>query len=93
MGTVEESPTIEEIKQMLTARKVKTVYLMPFMAVAGDHAANDLAGEDENSWKSMLTRAGTKCIPVLKGSAESDDITAIWVDHLKEAVSRWEANL
>ena len=91
MGTVEESPTIEEIKQMLTARKVKTVYLVPFMAVAGDHAANDLAGEDETSWKSMLSRAGIKCIPVLKGSAEFDDITAIWVDHLKAAVSRWEA--
>jgi len=91
MGTVEESPTIAEIQQMLTARKVETAYLMPFMAVAGDHAANDLAGEEEASWKSILTRAGIKCIPVLKGSAEFDDITVIWVNHLKEAVSRWEA--
>ena len=91
MGTVEESPTIEEIKQMLSVRKVKTAYLMPFMAVAGDHAANDMSGEDETSWKSILTRSGIKCIPMLKGSAEFDDITAIWVDHLKAAVYRWEA--
>jgi sirohydrochlorin cobaltochelatase len=91
MGTVEASPTIEEIQQLLTARKVKTVYLMPFMAVAGDHAANDLAGDEETSWKSTLTRAGIKCIPVLKGSAEFDDIAAIWVDHLKAAASGWEA--
>jgi sirohydrochlorin cobaltochelatase len=91
MGTVEESPTILEIQPMLAARKVKTAYLMPFMAVAGDHAANDLAGEDQTSWKSVLTRDGIKCIPVLKGSAEIDGIAAIWVDHLKAAVSRWEA--
>jgi sirohydrochlorin cobaltochelatase len=91
MGTVEESPTIEEIKQVLIARQVKTAYVMPFMAVAGDHAANDLAGEEDASWKSILTRAGIKCIPVLKGSAEFDDITVIWVDHLKAALSRWEA--
>jgi sirohydrochlorin cobaltochelatase len=90
MGTVEQSPTIEEILEILTARQVKTVYVMPFMAVAGDHAANDLAGEEETSWKSILTRAGIKCIPVLKGSAEFDDIAAIWVHHLKEAVSRWD---
>jgi len=90
MGTVEESPTIDEIRQMLSARKVKTAYLMPFMAVAGDHALNDLAGEDATSWKSVLTRSGIDCVPVLKGSAESDDITAIWVDHLKKAVSHWD---
>jgi sirohydrochlorin cobaltochelatase len=55
MGTVEESPTIEEIKQMLTARKVKTAYLMPFMAVAGDHAGND--GRRRGFLESVLTRA------------------------------------
>jgi sirohydrochlorin cobaltochelatase len=91
MGTAEQSPTIEEIQPMLTARKVKTAYVMPFMAVAGDHAATDLAGEEGASWKSILTRAGIKCIPVLKGSAEFDDIAAIWVNHLKAAVSRWDA--
>lgn len=91
MGTVEGSPAIEEIQQVLSVRKVKTVYLIPFMAVAGDHAVNDLAGDEETSWKNRLTRAGIKCIPVLKGSAEFDDLTAIWVDHLKDAVSRREA--
>jgi len=91
MGTVEENPTIGDIKQTLVARKIKTAYLMPFTAVAGDHAANDMSGEDESSWKSTLTRAGIKCIPVLKGAAEFDAIAAIWVDHLKATVLRWEA--
>jgi sirohydrochlorin cobaltochelatase len=91
MGTVEENPTIGDITSMLVARKIKSAYLMPFMAVAGDHAVNDMAGEDESSWKSTLTRAGIKCFPVLKGSAEFDGVASIWVAHLKAATRQWEA--
>ena len=56
---------------------------MPFMSVAGDHARNDMAGDEDDSWKSILTKAGIKCVPVLKGSAEFDNIVDIWVDHLE----------
>ena len=90
MGTVEESPTIEEIRDTLVLRNVSRAYLMPFMAVAGDHARNDLAGEAEGSWKNVLARAGIKCTPVLTGAAECDDIGMIWVEHLKAAISRLE---
>ena len=90
MGTVEESPTIEEIRDTLVSRKVSRAYLMPFMAVAGDHARNDLAGEEEGSWKNVLARAGIKCTPVLTGAAEYDDIGMIWVEHLKAAGARLE---
>jgi sirohydrochlorin cobaltochelatase len=72
---------------MLLARKIKVAYLMPFMSVAGDHAINDMAGEDEDSWESILTKAGIRCLPVLKGTAEYDEIVDIWVDHLKEVMS------
>ncbi|MBI5580242.1 MAG: sirohydrochlorin cobaltochelatase [Deltaproteobacteria bacterium] len=88
MGTVEESPTIEEIRDALVLRKVSRAYLMPFMAVAGDHARNDLAGDGEGSWKNVLARAGIKCTPVLAGAAEYEDIGMIWVEHLKAAVAR-----
>jgi sirohydrochlorin cobaltochelatase len=88
MGTVEESPTIEEIRDTLVVRKVSRAYLMPFMAVAGEHARNDLAGEEEGSWKNVLARAGIKSTPVLTGAAEYDDIGMIWVEHLKAAVAR-----
>jgi sirohydrochlorin cobaltochelatase len=87
VGTVEGSPEIAEIKEMLITQKVKTAYLMPFMSVAGDHAINDMAGEEEGSWKSILTKAGISCSPVLKGTAEYDDIVEIWVDHLAKAIS------
>ena len=87
VGTVEGSPEIDEIKEMLLARKVKTAYLIPFMSVAGDHAINDMAGEEDGSWKSILTKSGISCTPILKGTAEYDEIVEIWVDHLKKAIS------
>ncbi|WDN87307.1 sirohydrochlorin cobaltochelatase [Desulfosarcina sp. BuS5] len=83
VGTVEGSPTIDDVKKMLLAKKIKKAYLIPFMSVAGDHARNDMAGDEDDSWKSILTKAGIKCVPVLKGSAEFDNIVDIWVDHLE----------
>ena len=83
VGTVEGFPEIDDIKAMLIKKKIKKVYLMPFMSVAGDHARNDMAGDEEDSWKSVLTAAGIECVPILKGTAEYDEIIAIWVDHLK----------
>ena len=63
--------------------------LIPFMSVAGDHAMNDMAGEEEDSWKSILTQTGITCLPVLKGTAEYDEIVKIWVDHLKTALAQF----
>jgi sirohydrochlorin cobaltochelatase len=90
MGTVGGSPSIEEIRDLLAARGIRAAYLLPFMAVAGEHARNDLAGDGDGSWKSILTAAGIRCTPLLKGSAEADGLAAVWVDHLKQAVSQLE---
>ncbi len=83
MGTVEGTPTLDDIKAMLLERGVKKAYLMPFMSVAGDHTVNDLAGDDPDSWKSVLTAAGIECMPVVKGLAEYDAFADIWMGHLK----------
>jgi sirohydrochlorin cobaltochelatase len=82
VGTVEGYPDIDLIKTLLTQKKIKKVYLMPFMSVAGDHAKNDMAGDEDDSWKSILTQAGFECDVVLKGTAEYDDFVDIWVDHV-----------
>ncbi len=74
------------IKERLSKQKVKTAYLLPLMTVAGDHSINDIAGEEEDSWKSILSKAGISCKPVLKGLAAYDTIAGIWVDHLKQAM-------
>ena len=66
---------------------IKKAYLLPFMSVAGDHAINDMAGEEEDSWKSMLTDAGIQCEPILKGVAEFDALVDLWIDNLKTGMT------
>jgi sirohydrochlorin cobaltochelatase len=82
IGCVEGYPEISEILSMLKERKIRKVYLMPFMSVAGDHAKNDMAGDEPDSWKSILTAAGYGCDTILKGTAEYDVFVDIWVDHI-----------
>jgi len=89
VGTVEGAPEIDDVKAMLLKKNIKKAYLIPFMSVAGDHARNDMAGKEKDSWKSILTATGIECIPILKGTAEYDEIVAIWVDHLKTVMSHF----
>ena len=90
VGTVEGYPDVELIKELVLQKKIKKVYLMPFMSVAGDHAKNDMTGDEEDSWKSIFTRAGTQCVPILKGTAEYGVFVDIWVDHLAGPLSHFE---
>ncbi len=88
VGTVEGAPDIDAIRTLLEKKGLTKAYLMPFMSVAGNHARNDMAGDDDGSWKSVLTKAGVQCEVVLKGTAEYDNLTGIWVEHLGEALKR-----
>ena len=90
VGTVEGYPEIDLIKELLLRKKIKKAYLIPFMSVAGDHAKNDMAGEEDDSWKSILTHAGVHCVPVLKGTAEFEDFVNIWVDHVASPLSHFK---
>ena len=90
VGTVEGYPGVDLIQELLLKKKIKKAYLMPFMSVAGDHALNDMAGDEDDSWKSILTKAGIQCVPILKGTAEYDDFVQIWVDHLRGALGHFE---
>jgi sirohydrochlorin cobaltochelatase len=84
LGVIAGSPSPEEIKAMLLARKIDKVYLLPFLAVAGGHAHTDIAGKDASSWKSILTKEGIDCVPILKGLADYDNLLDIWISHLQE---------
>jgi sirohydrochlorin cobaltochelatase len=90
VGTVEGSPLIDEIIGMLREKKIKKVTLMPFMSVAGDHARNDMAGDEQDSWKSILEKAGFKCDIVMKGTAEYDNMIDIWMGHLKGVMKHYQ---
>ncbi len=90
VGTVEGYPDAEMIKGLMLQKKINKAYLMPFMSVAGDHAKNDMAGGESDSWKSIFSQSGIDCVPVLKGTAEYDDFVAIWVDHIRGPLSHFE---
>jgi sirohydrochlorin cobaltochelatase len=89
VGTVEGYPAIDLLKELMLKKKIKKAWLIPFMSVAGDHAKNDMAGDEDDSWKSILTQAGIQCVPVLKGTAEYDSFADIWVDHIQGPLSHF----
>ena len=88
VGTVEGTPSLDDVRAALKERKVKKAWLQPLMAVSGDHAVNDMAGDGEDSWKSVLAADGVTCVPVLRGTAEIPAFVDIWLDHLQAAVER-----
>ncbi|MFO7802384.1 MAG: sirohydrochlorin cobaltochelatase [Desulfovermiculus sp.] len=90
MGTIGGPPGLEEIVADLEQKDIQKAYLMPFMSVAGDHVRNDMAGDGPDSWKSLLNEAGIKSEPVLKGTAEYDNLVDIWVDHLKGVMEHFK---
>lgn len=89
VAAVEGSNSIETVVPKLTIRKVKKVFLVPLMSVAGDHAKNDMAGAEKDSWKSILTERGFTCEAILKGTAEIPEIVDVWLDHLNAAFSHF----
>jgi len=86
VGTVEGSPSVDDVLAQLKARKLRKAYLVPLMSVAGDHAHNDMAGEEPDSWASVLKRAGIATVPVFRGAAEIEAVGRIWLDHLRAAM-------
>ena len=85
VGTVEGFPGLDYVIRRLKLRQIKKVYLMPLMIVAGDHARNDLAGAEEDSWDSILKAEGFETQIILKGLGEIDAIAEMFVEHLRQA--------
>lgn len=86
IGTVEGYPDIETVLRQVEAFRPEKVVMMPLMVVAGDHAVNDMAGDEEDSWKSIFERAGYKVNCVLKGLGEFQSIRDIYLEHIADAL-------
>ena len=84
IGTVESNPDIHDIVGMLENKGFKKVILSPLMIVAGDHAANDMAGDEEDSWKSILTECGYEVICRAVGLGSEYEIQKLIVRHCGE---------
>ena len=86
IGTVEAEPTLEDVMAAMKDKGYSRVVLEPLMVVAGNHANNDMAGDEEDSWKSQLQASGYEVECVLKGLGEFEGIQDIYTDHIRAAV-------
>ena len=84
IATVEGQVTIEDVIQKLKGRVFRKILLKPFMIVAGDHAKNDMASDEEDSWKTILQNEGYEVTPLLKGMGEYEFIRKMFMDKLEE---------
>ena len=91
IGTVEGEPEETACENVIEAVKeagYTKVVLRPLMVVAGDHANNDMAGDDEDSWKSQFTASGyfDSIDTQISGLGRIDAIQQIYIDHTKDAI-------
>ena len=87
IGTVEAKPDIDDIlKAVKENADYKKVVLKPLMVVAGDHANNDMAGDEKDSWKSIFEDAGYNVEPVLQGLGSDEAIQQIYIDHVRDSL-------
>ena len=86
VGTVEAEPSLEDVLTAVQAGDYKKVVLEPLMIVAGDHANNDMAGDEEDSWKTEFENAGYEVTCILRGLGELPEIQQILVEHAQKAI-------
>ena len=87
VGTVEGAPLVDEVLAKVDAGDYDKVVLLPLMIVAGDHANNDMAGDEEDSWKTVFTNAGYEVECVLNGLGQYEGIRKMIVDHAGETIA------
>ena len=91
IGTVEGEPEDTECQAVIEKVKeagFKKVVLRPLMVVAGDHANNDMAGDDEDSWKSQFVASGNfeNVDTQIAGLGRIEAVEQLYVDHTKAAI-------
>jgi sirohydrochlorin cobaltochelatase len=86
IGTVEATPSLDDVIAQVHDAGLEKILLLPLMIVAGDHANNDMAGDEDDSWKSMLTAAGFSVQTLIRGLGEYPALQAHIVQHVGDAM-------
>ncbi len=86
VGTVEGYPELPEVLELMAPHRYRKVYLMPLMLVCGDHAVNDMASDEADSWKSVIEAQGCQAEPILMGMGEMPEIRQLFTDHLQKTL-------
>ena len=84
-------PSLETVLPKLKQNGIKHVTLMPMMMVAGDHANNDMAGDEEDSHKSILEKEGYKVDAYIHGIGENKAVRDLFVKRADDAWNALEA--
>lgn len=87
IGTVEATPSLDDVLAAVQATDATKVVLLPLMIVAGDHASNDMAGDEEGSWKDTFTKAGYEVECVLNGLGQYEGVQQILIDHAAATIA------
>lgn len=86
IGTVEAEPSLDDVLAAVKAGNYKRVVLEPLMVVAGDHANNDMAGDEADSWKTVFANEGYEVECLLRGLGENEDIRTLYTEHTQAAI-------
>lgn len=91
IGTVEGEPeetAVENVIENVKLADYKKIVLRPLMVVAGDHANNDMAGDDDDSWKNMFNNSNAfeKVDCQISGLGEIPEIQEMYVEHTQDAM-------
>jgi sirohydrochlorin cobaltochelatase len=91
IGLVEGLPDLDTVLDKLAIINNKKIILKPLMFVAGDHAQNDMAGDEDDSWKTVLTKAGYTVTPIVEGLGSNPAVRLLFINHL--ALAAMEAGI
>ena len=83
---MEAYPSLESLLRQVKERNPRKVILAPFMIVAGDHARNDMSGDNPESWRYQFEQEGFDVECVLKGLGEYPLVQQMFLDHVQDAV-------
>ncbi len=87
VGTVEGTPSGEDVLKSVKEKQYKKAVMAPLMLVAGDHALNDMAGE-EDSWKTMFEEEGIEVRTILKGLGVYQGVLDMYTNHVEHVAEQ-----
>ena len=86
VATVEGYPSIESCIKRMKKKNIKKTKLVPLLLVAGDHAKNDMASDEDDSLKSMLEREGIEVRLHMHGLGEFDKFGYLYINRIHDLI-------
>ncbi|WP_320172573.1 sirohydrochlorin cobaltochelatase [Maridesulfovibrio sp.] len=88
LGKLNSEDAVVDISERIKKSGIKKAYMLPLFFGAGNHVKKDMAGEHENSWKSIVASRGIEVIAIPKGIGEFDIFAARWMENLEKAIKK-----